>query len=361
MIGVYDFGGGTFDTAVLRRRRDGFELAGSPGGDVALGGEDLDATFMEILAEHAEALDPDAWNELWEADRPGRRAAPHAAAPRRHPGQGGALAAARGQPVGAGLRRRDPRDAPRVRARRRAPARPQRRGAEGHDRPRRDHAGRARRRLPHRQHEPDPADQRAAGRAARARPRHARRPQGRRRAGGARHRPWLGERDDARPAPVAPPAPVRPAARPADPAADPVGLPGPARAGRGHREGPAPGERPRPRAAGTRPRRHRPPTTPPRARSPARSRRSPRRPGWPTSSARPPRRSAAGRPRPPRAGRSSSRSTACGVAIGTRFSPFPGLPPEIALQVLREGRGELGALGQCLTRLDGVAERLAAW
>jgi len=50
-----------------------------------------------------------------------------------------------------------------------------------------------------------------------------------------------------------------------------------------------------------------------------------------------------------------------GVAIGTRFSPFPGLPPEIALKVLREGRGELGALGQCLTRLDGVAERLAAW
>lgn len=68
MIGVYDFGGGTFDTAVLRRRRDGFELAGSPGGDVALGGEDLDAAFMEILAEHAEALDPDSWNALWEAE-----------------------------------------------------------------------------------------------------------------------------------------------------------------------------------------------------------------------------------------------------------------------------------------------------
>ncbi|MFC5137308.1 Hsp70 family protein [Actinomycetospora rhizophila] len=68
MIGVYDFGGGTFDTAVLRRRRDGFELAGSPGGDVALGGEDLDAAFMEILAEHAEALDPDTWNALWEAE-----------------------------------------------------------------------------------------------------------------------------------------------------------------------------------------------------------------------------------------------------------------------------------------------------
>ncbi|WP_433784030.1 Hsp70 family protein [Actinomycetospora sp. CA-101289] len=68
MIGVYDFGGGTFDTAVLLRRGVGFELAGSPGGDVALGGEDLDVAFMEILAEHAEALDPDPWNELWEAE-----------------------------------------------------------------------------------------------------------------------------------------------------------------------------------------------------------------------------------------------------------------------------------------------------
>lgn len=50
-----------------------------------------------------------------------------------------------------------------------------------------------------------------------------------------------------------------------------------------------------------------------------------------------------------------------GAAIGTRFTPFPGLPSGIALQVLREGRGELGALGQGLTRWDGVAERLAAW
>jgi hypothetical protein len=49
-----------------------------------------------------------------------------------------------------------------------------------------------------------------------------------------------------------------------------------------------------------------------------------------------------------------------GTAIGTRHSPFPGLPPEIALQVLREGRDELGALGRCLTRLDEVTERLAA-
>ena len=71
-IGVYDFGGGTFDTAVLRRRRDGFQLAGSPGGDVAMGGEDLDAVLLEILGEHAEAVDADRWYAVW--DEPGRAA-----------------------------------------------------------------------------------------------------------------------------------------------------------------------------------------------------------------------------------------------------------------------------------------------
>jgi hypothetical protein len=50
-----------------------------------------------------------------------------------------------------------------------------------------------------------------------------------------------------------------------------------------------------------------------------------------------------------------------GGAIGTRFSPFPNLPPGLALQVLREGRDELGGLGHCLTRLDRVADRLTAW
>lgn len=74
-VGVYDLGGGTFDTAVLRRRHDGFELAGSPGGDLHLGGEDLDAELMEVLAGHAEAIDPDRWNELWEAS--GRGAERH--------------------------------------------------------------------------------------------------------------------------------------------------------------------------------------------------------------------------------------------------------------------------------------------
>ncbi len=71
-IAVYDFGGGTFDTAVLRRHRDGFQLAGAPGGDVGMGGEDLDAVLLEILAEHAEGLDADRWYALWE--EPGRAA-----------------------------------------------------------------------------------------------------------------------------------------------------------------------------------------------------------------------------------------------------------------------------------------------
>ena len=67
-IGVYDLGGGTFDTAVLRRRRDGFELAGPPGGDLHLGGEDLDVELMQLLGTHAEALDPEPWGALWDAE-----------------------------------------------------------------------------------------------------------------------------------------------------------------------------------------------------------------------------------------------------------------------------------------------------
>ena len=58
-------------------------------------------------------------------------------------------------------------------------------------------------------------------------------------------------------------------------------------------------------------------------------------------------------------GRRQTALEELGSAIGARHSPFPGLPPAVALQVLREGRGELGGLGRCLDRLDRVAERLA--
>lgn len=46
VVAVYDFGGGTFDTALVERTADGFELRGRPGGDAALGGEDFDDVVM---------------------------------------------------------------------------------------------------------------------------------------------------------------------------------------------------------------------------------------------------------------------------------------------------------------------------
>ncbi len=63
-VAVYDLGGGTFDTAVLRRADGGFELAGPPGGHDRLGGEDFDAALLELIGDHAEAADPRAWETL---------------------------------------------------------------------------------------------------------------------------------------------------------------------------------------------------------------------------------------------------------------------------------------------------------
>jgi molecular chaperone DnaK (HSP70) len=50
VLAVYDFGGGTFDSAVLRKTADGFELCGEPGGDDEVGGIDFDhAVLRHIL------------------------------------------------------------------------------------------------------------------------------------------------------------------------------------------------------------------------------------------------------------------------------------------------------------------------
>ncbi len=43
IVAVYDLGGGTFDTAILRRTTDGFEVLGQPEGIDRLGGIDFDA------------------------------------------------------------------------------------------------------------------------------------------------------------------------------------------------------------------------------------------------------------------------------------------------------------------------------
>jgi molecular chaperone DnaK (HSP70) len=60
-VAVYDLGGGTFDTAVLKRTADGFEVVGRPGGREDLGGENFDDLLYRHLgrqlpAEHWSAL-----------------------------------------------------------------------------------------------------------------------------------------------------------------------------------------------------------------------------------------------------------------------------------------------------------------
>jgi actin-like ATPase involved in cell morphogenesis len=61
---VYDLGGGTFDTAVLRKMADGWVILGVPQGVERLGGVDFDqAVFQHVatsVGEPMAALDPDA-------------------------------------------------------------------------------------------------------------------------------------------------------------------------------------------------------------------------------------------------------------------------------------------------------------
>ncbi|MDP9465275.1 MAG: Hsp70 family protein, partial [Actinomycetota bacterium] len=59
-VAVYDLGGGTFDTAVLRRTDDGFMLVGPPGGDERLGGEDFDHRLADHLRAQIAVADPEA-------------------------------------------------------------------------------------------------------------------------------------------------------------------------------------------------------------------------------------------------------------------------------------------------------------
>lgn len=63
-VAVFDLGGGTLDTAVLRRVADGFELAGVPGGIDRLGGEDFDERLYVHVGELIGHRQPDAWEQL---------------------------------------------------------------------------------------------------------------------------------------------------------------------------------------------------------------------------------------------------------------------------------------------------------
>ena len=58
-VAVYDLGGGTFDTAVLTRTHDGFELAGPPGGQMGLGGESFDEKLLGFVRDVLETEAPD--------------------------------------------------------------------------------------------------------------------------------------------------------------------------------------------------------------------------------------------------------------------------------------------------------------
>lgn len=63
-LGVYDLGGGTFDTAILQRTEEGFESIGEPGGDEDIGGEHLDHMVYDFLGDHLAEEDADLWEEV---------------------------------------------------------------------------------------------------------------------------------------------------------------------------------------------------------------------------------------------------------------------------------------------------------
>jgi actin-like ATPase involved in cell morphogenesis len=63
IVAVYDFGGGTFDAAVLQRRGDGFVVRGEPEGIERLGGIDIDEAVFghvrDVIGPQLDALDAD--------------------------------------------------------------------------------------------------------------------------------------------------------------------------------------------------------------------------------------------------------------------------------------------------------------
>lgn len=53
LIGIYDFGGGTFDASVVRKTPTGMEIYGEPGGDDSIGGVDFDHALYRFVASSA--------------------------------------------------------------------------------------------------------------------------------------------------------------------------------------------------------------------------------------------------------------------------------------------------------------------
>ncbi|MGD9792134.1 MAG: Hsp70 family protein [Acidimicrobiia bacterium] len=75
-VGVYDLGGGTFDTAILQRTAEGFEVIGVPGGDENIGGEDFDHRLFRYFGACLAEDQPELWERLLtDDDRRWKRAA----------------------------------------------------------------------------------------------------------------------------------------------------------------------------------------------------------------------------------------------------------------------------------------------
>ena len=63
-IAVFDFGGGTFDAAVLSRTDTGFEVTGPPAGRDPLGGEDIDQHIIDYIGTLFAEDAPTEWASL---------------------------------------------------------------------------------------------------------------------------------------------------------------------------------------------------------------------------------------------------------------------------------------------------------
>ncbi|MCB9381021.1 MAG: Hsp70 family protein [Acidimicrobiaceae bacterium] len=75
-VGVYDLGGGTFDTALLQRTAGGFEVVGVPGGDENIGGEDFDHRLFRYFGQCLAEVDEELWDQMMTSeDRKWKRAA----------------------------------------------------------------------------------------------------------------------------------------------------------------------------------------------------------------------------------------------------------------------------------------------
>jgi molecular chaperone DnaK len=74
-VAIYDFGGGTFDAAVVRRTDDGYEVAGPVGGRDPLGGENIDQLILEYMDRELPIGKDPLWSQLMEpSDQAWRRA-----------------------------------------------------------------------------------------------------------------------------------------------------------------------------------------------------------------------------------------------------------------------------------------------